>query len=171
MPNIHSGFSQPTAKMSAISKAFLFARISLFATAVPFLMRLKLSRVAAVLEPHTTPQAVDPDHLKRIAAYVETAIRRGKPLVRSGCLTRGLTRYYFFRRAGLDVSLYFGMGRIGDGKEFMGHCWLVRDGRPYLEVVDPRPLYTKMAQVSRESSFLGVRREAHGAEAEAATHS
>lgn len=165
MPNIHTGFSQPIAKMSATSKAFLFIRIFLFAAAVPFLMRLKLARVAGLLEPHTAPQPVDPDHLKRIAAYVETAIRYGKPLVRSGCLTRGLTRYHFFRRAGLDVSLHFGMGRIGDEKEFVGHCWLVRDGQPYLEMVDPRPLYIEMARVSHESSSFGIRREARPAEA------
>lgn len=168
MPNIHKGFSQPIAKMSTVSKALLFFRIFLFAAAVPFLMRLRLARVSTVLEPGTAPRPVDPNHLKRIAAYVETAMRYGKPLVRSGCLTRGLTRYYFFRRAGLDVSLYFGMGRIGDGKEFIGHCWLVGDGEPYLEMVDPRALYVTMAQISRDNSSFGGRHGAHGAEAEVA---
>ena len=170
MPDIHEESTQPIAKAGIISRSFLFLRIFLFAAAVPFLMRRKLARVAALLEPHTAPQPVDPVQVKRIAAYVETAMRCGKPLVRSGCLTRGLTRYYFFRRAGLDVSLHFGMGRIGKKKEFMGHCWLVRDGQPYLELVDPRPLYTEMAQVSRESSFVGVRREGHAARAEAVTN-
>lgn len=138
--------------MSKLSKSVLFARVFLFAAAVPFLLRLKIARVASVLEPGREPHAVDPDLVKRIIAYVETVIRRGSPLIRPGCLTLGLARYYFLRRAGLDVSLHFGMGRVGKGKEFLGHCWLVRQGEPYLERNDPRSLYTEMYHISREDS-------------------
>jgi hypothetical protein len=67
--------------------------------------------------------------------------------VRRGCLTRGLTRYYFLRRAGMDIALCFGMGRRNG--EFMGHCWLVKDNEPFLEAEDPRPLYTVMYRISR----------------------
>jgi len=42
----------------------------------------------------------------------------------------------------MDVSLCFGMGKI-DG-EFVGHCWLVKDGVPFLELRDPRPWYSEM---------------------------
>ena len=132
--------------------AFLFLRVSLFAAAVPYLMRLKLSRLASVLEPGSEPGPVDPDPVQKIAAYVQAAIKWGRPLVRPGCLTLGLTRYYFFRRAGLDVSLHFGMGRIGENKEFVGHCWLAKDGVPYLETQDPRTLYVEMYRISREDS-------------------
>ncbi len=139
-------------RMRAGSNAFLFLRVFLFAAAVPYLMRLKLARLAAVLEPGSEPVPVDSDRIQEIAAYVQAAIARGRPLVRPGCLTLGLTRYYFFRRAGLDVSLHFGMGRIGEDKEFVGHCWLVKDGVPYLETQDPRPLYVEMYSISREDS-------------------
>lgn len=111
-------------------------------------MRLKLARVTAILEPDAAPHPVDADLVKKIVAYVDSALRYGKPLVRTGCLTRGLARYYFLRRAGMDVSLHFGMGRVGEAKEFLGHCWLTCDGQPYLEAADPRPLYTEMARVS-----------------------
>ena len=74
------------------------------------------------------------------------AIRAGRPLVRPGCLTRGVTRYYFFRRDGMDVSLCFGMGKFDE--EFVGHCWLVKDGVPFMEPRDPRPLYTEMYRIS-----------------------
>jgi len=74
------------------------------------------------------------------------AIREGRPLVRPGCLTRGLTRYYFFRRDGMDVSLCFGMGQVKE--EFAGHCWLVKDGVPFMETRDPRPLYAEMYRIS-----------------------
>lgn len=136
--------------MTTVSKAFLFSRVFLFAALVPVLMRFRIAQVAAVLEPGRKKGVVDPELTKRILAYIETAIRRGRPLIRPGCLTRGLTRYYFLRRAGLDVSLHFGMGGVGKEKEFVGHCWLVKAGEPYLEWQDPRPLYVEMYHVSPE---------------------
>jgi hypothetical protein len=135
-------------KMQPISNGFLFLRMFIFAVAVPYLLRLKLPQVAAVLTPRRDSSPVDADRVNKIAAYVERAIRRGRPLVRPGCLTRGLTRYYFFRRAGMDVSLRFGMGKI-DGT-FVGHCWLVKDGEPFMEKEDPRPRYIEMYRISKE---------------------
>jgi Transglutaminase-like superfamily len=126
-------------RKSRVADAFLLLRVFAFAAAVPYLLRLKLPRVAGLVEPGTAPLAADPDRLKKIAAYVETAIQRGRPWVRKGCLTRGLTRYFFLRRAGLDVSLHFGMGRVNG--EFVGHCWLVKDGQPFLEKEDTSPYF------------------------------
>ena len=146
--------------MRTISKAFLFMRIFVFAAAVPYIMRLRLARVTAILERGSLPGSFDPDRIQKIAAYIDTSIRRGRPLVRTGCLTLGLTRYYFFRRAGMDVSLHFGMGRMGKGREFVGHCWLETEGQPYLEKEDPRPLYIDMYCISqanhRNSTSAGV---------------
>jgi len=138
--------------MRFIVNGFLFLRIFAFAAAVPCLLRLKLSRVAGAIEPEKDPWAVDEDRVRKITAYVEKAIQRGKPLVRPGCLTRGVTRYYFLRRCGMDVALCFGMGRMGE--DFVGHCWLVKDGEPYLEPPDqdPRSRYTEMYRISRTSS-------------------
>jgi hypothetical protein len=124
---------------------FLFLQILFFAAVVPILLRLKLWRVEALLEPRIQA-TTDRDRVEQIAEYVEIAIREGRPLVQQGCLTRGVTRYYFFRRDGLDVSLCFGVGRV-DG-EFVGHCWLVKEGVPFLETRDPRPLYTEMYRIS-----------------------
>jgi hypothetical protein len=101
--------------------------------------------VKSLLEPRIPP-ATERDRVKQITGYVEKAIREGRPLVRPGCLTRGVTRYYFFRRDGMDVSLCFGMGEI-DG-EFVGHCWLVKDGVPFLEARDPRPWYSEMYRLT-----------------------
>jgi hypothetical protein len=129
----------------SISDAFLFFQVLLFAAAVPFLLRLKLSRVEALLEPKN-PSPVERDRVGQTTEYVEMAMRWGRPLVRPGCLTRGVTRYYFFRRDGMDVSLCFGMGQV-DGK-YVGHCWLVKDGIPYMETRDPRPLYSEMHRIS-----------------------
>jgi hypothetical protein len=124
---------------------FLFFQVLFFAAAVPFLLRLKLSRVETLLEPRVSPPA-NGDRVEQIAEYVEMAIREGSPVVRPGCLTRGVTRYYFFRRNGMDVSLSFGLGRVkGD---VVGHCWLVKDGMPFMETQDPRPLYAEMYRIS-----------------------
>jgi len=131
-----------------ITHAALFLRVLTFAAALPYFLRLRISTVARLLEPGTNPSAVPEEKVRRIISYVEIAIRSGKPLVRSGCLTRGLTRYYFLRRAGLDVTLCFGMGR--HDTDVLAHCWLVRNGKPFLEVEDPRPLYVEMYRISRD---------------------
>jgi hypothetical protein len=57
----------------------------------------------------------------------------------------------------MDVALCFGMGRLDKG--FMGHCWLVNNGDPFLEVEDPRPRYVEMYRISRDggrASTLGT---------------
>jgi hypothetical protein len=148
--------------MRTVSKAFLFLRVFMFAAAVPYIMRLKLARVATILERGSELRSCDPDRIRQIAAYIDTSIQRGKPLVRTGCLTLGLTRYYFFRRAGMDVSLHFGMGRIGKEKEFVGHCWLEKESAPYLEREDPRPLYIEMYSISPAHSRNPIRTGAIG---------
>lgn len=72
------------------------------------------------------------------------APRIGRPLVRSGCLTRGVTLYWFLRRAGLEVELRFGLDPDDAGDLTDGHCWLTLDGEPYLEPRDPRPRFTEV---------------------------
>ncbi len=129
----------------SIFDIYLFLRVLFFAAAVPFLLRLKLSRVQTLLEPRI-PSPANRERIEQISEYVEMAIHAGRPLVRPGCLTRGVTRYYFFRRNGVDVSLCFGMGQ--NEEEFVGHCWLVKDGVPFMEPRDPRPLYAEMYRIS-----------------------
>ncbi|CAN5535615.1 hypothetical protein BH24DEI1_BH24DEI1_02690 [soil metagenome] len=120
----------------------LLVHIFLFAAAVPLLLRLKLPTLLALLEGRApAPDTLDPDGADKIVRYVDAVIRRGRPLVRRGCLTRGLTLFYFLRRAGLEVALAFGMGKP-EG-EVEGHCWLVREGEPFLEGRDPRPTFAE----------------------------
>jgi hypothetical protein len=80
------------------------------------------------------------------------APRIGRPLVGSGCLTRGLTLYWFLRRAGLDVELRFGLDPAHDGDLTDGHCWLTLDGAPYLEPRDPRPRFTELYRLPLATS-------------------
>jgi hypothetical protein len=114
--------------------------IAAVAVVAPLLARLDLQRLQRCLEPAARssrpPVAV-------VGRRIDRLIRRGKPLVRPGCLTRGITGYYSLRRAGLDVALCFG---IGPGAA--AHCWLVLDGEPVLEAADPRLAFTEMVRLS-----------------------
>ncbi len=129
----------------------LFAQSFCFALAVPALVRLPLPRLNRLLSQAGRPRRDGNAEGDAIAATVLAMLRGGRPLVRSGCLIRGLTLYYFLRRSGVDVALCFGIGPGGGQDGFDGHCWLVLDGEPYLEARDPRPLYTTMYSFSGEA--------------------
>ena len=124
-------------------------RVLLFAIAVPTLFRLRLPRLNRLLAAPGPP--VDPPpgasvKAEQIIRCVELARAVGNPLVRPRCLTRAVTLFYFLRRAGLDLTLCFGAARHdGHWLAAAGHCWLARNGQPFLEARDPRlnfiPIY------------------------------
>jgi hypothetical protein len=120
------------------------------AVAAPSLVRAGLPRLQRWLEPGRPPPTIDPDESVRIedqmGAWVDGIIRRGQPLVRPGCLTRGVTLYYALRRAGDDVSLCFGVG--DDEGKMTGHCWLDKAGEPLLERVDPLTKFTEVVRLT-----------------------
>lgn len=139
--------------MKGAAEGPLFApRVLLFAAAVPWRLRTrKLADLQGWLEPAgPLPPAPGRAALEALARRVDRLLRRGRPLVRSGCLTRGLTLYRFLRLAGADVSLRFGMGRVGDG--FSGHCWVVLDGEPFAEPRDPRLTFTETWRIEPPGS-------------------
>lgn len=127
----------------------LFAlRVLLFAAVVPLLLRRDLHRLAPKLEPadpESLPPPPPPEAVLALVQKIDRLLQSGRPLVRSGCLTRAITLFYFLRRAGAPVSLHFGMGEV-DGS-FSGHCWVVHDGLPLAEKRDPRPIFTEMFRI------------------------
>ncbi len=131
----------------------LFLRILLFAGGVPLLLRLRLARLERLLEPGNVRAAPAPGTVQKIVDYMEGALRFGRPFVRRSCVTRGVTLYYFLRRAGVDLMLCFGVGKVGE--DFAGHCWLVKDGAPFLETTDPRPLFAVVYRVAPTGPTLG----------------
>ena len=129
------------------------ARALSVAVVAPLLARLDLVRLQRVLEPRRAPSVRDRDAIQEVgrqyAATVDMVIRRARPVVRPGCLTRGITLYALLRRTGADVALRFGLGRAeGLSGEVVGHCWLVLDDEPFLERTDPRGSFTGVATVS-----------------------
>lgn len=120
----------------------LLVRILLYAVAVPVrTLATPTSWEHFAGEARPSGTAASPDAVQRMADYVDAVLVAFRPLVRSGCLVRGLTMYHFLRKAGADVSLSFGIGRLGE--DFKGHCWLVKDGVPFLETGRPDLLYTE----------------------------
>jgi hypothetical protein len=109
--------------------------VCLFAATVPAAVRLPLPRLASLVTRPPRSRALDLGEVERLERVVTLAPRIARPLVRSGCLTRGLTLFWFLRRAGLDVELRFGVDPVADG-EADGHCWLALAGEPYLERQD-----------------------------------
>lgn len=128
-------------QLRSLGQGWYPVRVACFAAAVPILMRLKLPVLQRLLERRIASAAGSEGGSRGpggILRCVESALALGTPLVRPGCLTRGLTLYYFLRRAGVDVTLRFGARwRNGEFTEEAGHCWLEKDGEPFLESGDP----------------------------------
>jgi hypothetical protein len=131
--------------------ALLVAQILVIAALIPLLMRLPLERVRDVLDPRGVLPRPDAIRERHVLALVSLVLDFGRPVLRPTCLTRGITRYYALRRAGVEVALAFGLGQA-TGDTVDGHCWLVRDGAPFLETRDPRRLFTEMYRISAGST-------------------
>jgi hypothetical protein len=141
-------------------EAVLFIGVVMYAAAVPLLMRLPLTRSAALLTRDPQRRTPRPGEVERLDRLIELAPIVAHPLVRRGCLTRGVTLYWFLRRAGIDVELRFGLDPGGDrldrsgdrlnpggDYEADGHCWLTLGGEPYLERLDPRPRFVEVYRI------------------------
>jgi hypothetical protein len=133
-----------TARRELAARIFT-ARVLLFASAVPLLCRLPLPKLALVLEPRRRVRPPDAATVDSRVDLVEAVLGRRHRLIRRGCLTRGLTRFYFLSRLGLPVELCFGMGRP-DG-DFSGHCWVLLEGRPYRESRDPSHVFPELYRI------------------------
>ncbi len=136
--------------MSRLAEAILFPRIALFAAVVPWLVRFPVRRLEAWVEPSCAPLSADTVQAERIIRLTQFICRFARPLIENPCQVRGLTLYYFLRRAGVDVSLVFGIGLVDTA--YAGHCWLVKDGEPFLETRDPRQYFTGMYTFNSDSS-------------------
>jgi hypothetical protein len=127
-------------------------RVVLFAAAVPLLLRfVRIDRLGGWLEPRREPpRSPAGPAIDGMVRRIDRLRLAGRPLVRSGCLTRAITLYYFLRRAGAPATLHFGMGELRDG--FAGHCWVELAGEPIAEPRDPRPLYPEMLRFPQSSA-------------------
>jgi len=132
----------------SVRDALLFGHIFLFAILLPLTLRRDVASLATFLEPRRSRPQAPPATVEKIQRYADAVC--ASRFVRAECLVRGVTRYYFLRRAGLSIGLVFGMSTV-DGR-LEGHCWLVKDGRPFLEARDPEPRFTRMVAFPMVSS-------------------
>lgn len=123
----------------------LVLRAALAEVVTPLLMRLPARRIEAVLG-RLGPRRPE-ERAEEVLDAVERAFRF-HPVART-CLTRSVPLCYLLRRSGFDVALAFGLGPRSGAWE--GHCWLVRDGRPYLEKVDPQEHFAEMLTIPARS--------------------
>jgi Transglutaminase-like superfamily len=134
-------FRQALKQLRRPGEALLCFRIVLFALAVPVLLRLKLPTLEKLLMGNGAVAAADSAMTKKIITCIDSLLATAcRPPGRSRCLTRGLSLFYFLRKGGLNVTLCFGIGKING--QFAGHCWLIKDGEPFLEAQDPRTVFT-----------------------------
>jgi hypothetical protein len=142
--------SVSTAQLRRTPPVSILLRLTAVAVTAPQLARLGLPRLQRLLEPRSSSGAIDPSETVLIEEYgrwVDAIVRRGQPLVRTGCLTRGIALYYGLRHAGLDVSLCFGMG--SDAGSRVGHCWIELGHTALLEPAEPTSKFTTVARLSR----------------------
>src|SRR3954462_4711465 len=92
--------------------------VILFALSAPVLIRLRFSVLIRFLE-RIASRAETAAELDAVQSRIEQGLRISGRVMRHNCFTRGLTRFYFLRRAGADVQLVFGMRPNGEG-----HCWV-----------------------------------------------
>ena len=112
-------------------------RAAALAIATPVLFRLPLPKVERLLS--GGPRRWGSLDAESALWAANMGLRVVRWPMRPSCLHRGAVRYHLLRRAGIDVQLVFGAGRI-DGAP-AAHCWLLLDGQPYLESTDPRELF------------------------------
>ena len=122
-------------RLRTAGEVIALLRVLAVAPFFPALMRLPLPLVsrAMVSRRWRLTCNVEPE---RLAEVVETAQLLAHPIVRRGCLTRGLSLFWLLDADRAELRLCFGIG--GPGDDYYGHCWLERGGEPYLEKIDPR---------------------------------
>lgn len=108
-----------------------YVTILLFAATSRLIARVPPSRLERLFGLLRLDASSDASAVDTTIERVERVIARSEPILRHTCLTRSLTRYFFFRRAGAEVQLVFGVGEVGG--DVTGHCWLIRDSRLYAE--------------------------------------
>jgi hypothetical protein len=127
-------------QLRSVRQWWLFGRVVVFAALVPALFRLKLATVTRLLERRINRRVKVSDsiEIETIIQSVELVMAIASPLVRPNCLTRSITLYHFLRPTGLKLSVCFGATlKNGNLEPVPGHCWLVKDGVPFLERNDP----------------------------------
>ncbi len=132
----------------------LFLRILAVLAVSPLLVRFDLPRLKRLIEPRRVRRAGpakkthSTERVERIIRYTDGMLANRGPMMRKNCFRRAITLYYFLRREGMELDLCFGV-KTPDESVLDGHCWLVRDESPYLELNDPTSMFTPVYSFSQ----------------------
>ena len=159
LPGASRGLARRLRRLAELDAADLglFVHVVLVGATVPLFLRLPLTRQAALLAPGAggnsgwrSSRRIEADRAEdvaRLTQCMELAQDVARPLVRAGCLTRGIVLYWFLGRGDGEIELCFGLGRPRDRVEYSGHCWLTRRGEPFLEPEDPRTSFSLIYRI------------------------
>lgn len=126
----------------------MFVAICAFAPLAPCVMRVPLPVLGRWLVRPVGRRRVTAVPPARVAELVSLAQMVAHPLVRRGCITRGVSLLWLLRRQGLPVELAFGLG--DPTKDPSGHCWLMLDDRPFLESPDSAAMFVEIHRFSQQ---------------------
>src|SRR5690554_4972158 len=129
--------------ISKVDGAILTLRVAAFLLLLPLILRLRLESLSALVS--RPPRLARRWNEESILQCCQSVFNRMKPFVRTDCLGRGLTLLYFMRAVNPGFRLVFGIGSV-KGK-MAGHCWLTRDGEPFLEKGDQWQVFKEIYSI------------------------
>ena len=130
-------------QLHSFAELQLACRIFLIAVLVPFLVRWRLLRAfQRRAHHHTKRHTPSAQSVERTVTLTDLILRVGQPILQNRCLVRTLTLYYLLRRAGVMVDLQIGLASAEHG--YAAHSWLVKDGLPFAERVEPNRYFRTM---------------------------
>jgi len=124
---------------SSLYEVVVFMDILIFATFLPLYLKfMPLNSFLDYITPSEKIQTDESTELKkaRLIKFTDYILSREILIYKKSCLKRSIILYRFLTRLGLDLRINFGVryqNEAGNSKKFIGHSWLVKNGKPYLE--------------------------------------
>lgn len=116
-----------------------------FAAVMPILIKcFSLQRILGMMTPREKAQAQNTSHasVKRIVSLGLLLLNRNRLFLKNSCLKRSLLLYYFLRKDGVNVQIYFGIKKLDD--RLSGHSWLTQDGNLLADREQHRRAFTEV---------------------------
>ncbi len=117
--------------------------------ALHLLVSLRSRTITELFPPLGAGDTFDLEGAALVSALTEKLFRmRVFPYERT-CLRRCLVLYHLFAKYGLPVRVAFGVDPSGEG-DWAGHCWLLHEGKPFLEQAGSDEAYLAVFELPRE---------------------
>jgi len=142
-----------TRNITSIRDVVLVVRILAWTAAMPILKRVVPVRtLGRALRLRSTVSHRDHNRERRIVAFARWAARLVRLNDDGNCLERGLVAFRYLRQDGANPTLVFGVSRTDSS--FMGHAWVVVDGRPVGERESTLASYTPIFAIGADGFLI-----------------